>query len=484
MSEENRCSRLARALWVANLVALGLGSVALRPAMAQTGYVVEDLGALTGDSGSVAWGINAGGDVVGWSNGPNGTRAFLFTETGGMVALSSLPSRPRTLARDLNDVGDIVGSANAGGTDLGHAVVWRGGTIQDLGTLGTGSFSEAWGVNNAGQIVGWSYTNGGGGLTGVHAFLYTEAQGLIDLTPDSDQGTATDINEAGQVTGYKTALGGYHAFRWQEGTFVDLGVLPGFAHSFGWGINASGQVAGNSTSASGNSERLVRYTDGTGLQNLGGVGEHNVAMGINALGQVVGTRGSSQKRAVLYSDAAGLRDLNALIDPSLGWVLLAANDINDAGQIVGYGFNNFTGLTHAVRLRPTNTPPAGCTFQCLRSTSIAFRAWQRTPGSYSLKGAVTVNDENGAPVAAALVVGTWTQPDGTERTQNVWTGADGVAAFTTDGPKGQYTLTIANIVLSLHTFDPMHSVLSGTIAVAPRGRLPFEGPLTDRNGPF
>jgi probable HAF family extracellular repeat protein len=346
---EKMQSRILRVVRLASLLALGL--LGVRPVLAQTRYVVDDLGALFGDTSSVAWAINANGDIVGWSTGRAGTRAFLYTTAGGMVALPSLPDRPRTLARDINDKGVIVGSANAGGTDLGHAVLWTDGSIQDLGTLGTGLYSEAWAVNNLGQVVGWSYMDGGNGLRGVHGFLYSEADGLVDLTPESDTGSALDVNDAGQVTGYKTALGGYHAFRWHEGTFLDLGVLPGLAHSFGWALNALGRVTGSSTSASGNSERLVRFTDGSGLQDLGGTGEHNVALGINAAGDVVGTRGRSQARALLYTDAVGLRDLNMLIDPSLGWVLLAAHDINDAGVIVGYAFNNITGKTHAVRLR-------------------------------------------------------------------------------------------------------------------------------------
>jgi probable HAF family extracellular repeat protein len=432
-----------------------------QPLTAQTGFAVEDLGALAGHTSSVAWAINARGDVVGWSTGRSGTRAFHFTDEGGMAALPGLPDRPRTVARDINDAGDIVGGANAGGVDLGHAVLWSGGSVQDLGTLGTGSFSEAWGINNLGEIVGYSSTNGGS--LGSHAFLSTPSAGLVDLTPTSDTGFATDINDAGQVTGYKTALGGYHAFRWQGGAFEDLGVLPGFAHSFGWAINAAGQVAGNSTSASGNSERLFRSIEGGGLQNLGGVGEHNVALGINAAGQVVGTSGGSRKRAVLYTDAAGLQDLNTLIDPSLGWVLLAANDINDAGQIVGYAFNNFTEQTHAVRLQPTTTVPE-CSFHCLRSTGIQLLARVQRR-SHLIKGRVTVQDENGTPVAAALVVGQWTQPDGSQHDENAWTGSKGVAAFATSGPKGRYTLTIVNIVRSLYTFNPGRSVLLKSITV-------------------
>jgi len=456
-------SVFVRVLGLAVLVGIELGLASVRPAMAQAGYVVEDLGVLAGDTSSVAWAINAHGDVVGWSLGQPGTRAFVFTDTGGMVGLPGPPNRPRTVARDINDEGVIVGSASMGGTDLGHAVLWSGGSVQDLGTLGTGFYSEAWGVNNLGQVVGWSYTNQGSGLTGVHGFLYSQGEALVDLTPDSDTGHALDINDTGQVTGYKTALGGYHAFRWQGGAVVDLGVLPGFAHSFGWAINASGQVAGNSTSASGNSERFVRSIDGGGLQDLGGVGEHNVAWGINASGQVVGTRGQSQSRAVRYTDAGGLQDLNMLIDPSLGWVLLGANDVNDAEQIVGYAFNNFTGQTHAVRLRPTADPPPACSFHCLRSTSILLA--RRPLPKLSVKGSVTVQDELGSPIREALVIGRWTQPDGSTYDESAWTNRRGMAAFLTQGLPGTYTLTILNIVRSLYTFDPSHSVLSRSISV-------------------
>jgi probable HAF family extracellular repeat protein len=439
-------------VFAAITIAASFGFTTPTPPLAPASYTVTDLGTLPGDASSVALGINANGDVVGWSNGSNGTRAFVYRDLDGVVALPGLPNRPRTLARDINDVGDIVGNANAGGTDLGHAVLWSDGSVTDLGTLGNGPYSEALAINNVGQIVG---------ISSQHGFLFTPGSGLRDLTPESDQGAATDINDAGQITGYKTALGGYHAFRWHAEQFLDLGVLAGFADSFGYAINGIGQVAGHSGTASGNSERFVRFTDGTGLEDLGGAGEHNALWGINASGDVVGCRGQSLQRAVRFTDADGLQELNELIDPSSGWVLMCAMDINDAGQIAGYAFNNYTQVTHAVRLDPRNEPPAECTFNCLRSTDIAFGTRAK-----DLFGDVTVRSETGTPIAQASVVARWTYPDGSTADWYGWTSSKGKARFVTARTqKGTYTLTVVNIVKSLYTFNPSESVLSKSVIV-------------------
>ena len=142
----------------APLVALVLGLTSWAAAADPASYVVQDLGVLPGNSSSIAFGINKKGDVVGWSMGPDGTSAFLYTDANGMVQLPGLPDRPRAIARDLNDLGDVVGTANAGLVDLGHAVLWTNGVVRDLGTLGTGSYSDGWAVNNNRQVVGSAYT--------------------------------------------------------------------------------------------------------------------------------------------------------------------------------------------------------------------------------------------------------------------------------------------------------------------------------------
>jgi probable HAF family extracellular repeat protein len=314
-------------------------------------YRVDDLGVLPGDGGSVATGINASGQVVGWSSEGAGTRAFLYTDGPGMQLLPAPAGRPRAVARAVNDAGVVVGSANTGGTDLGHAVRWTGGVAADLGTLGVGPYSEAYAINAAGAAVGYSYTEGAH-LDGTHGFMHTTAAGMTDLTPGG-AAEAHGVNTSGQVTGWQNG----QAFRWQDGVLTELPVPTGFEQSFGFAINDAGQVAGSTVSASGNTQRPFRWTPGEGSVVLGGIGESNTALGINSRGDVVGTGRAvtGPVRAFLSTDQAGMVDLNSLIDPASGWVLMGATGINDAGQIAAYGFNNLTGGDHALRLTPTAT---------------------------------------------------------------------------------------------------------------------------------
>jgi probable HAF family extracellular repeat protein len=333
------------------LATIGAFSTVAGGATAAPAYRVEDLGTLAGDYASAAMGINQSGDVVGWSMGPQGTRAFVYTDAAGMQALPALAGRPVTTARAVSDTGVVVGTAASEGSDIGHAVKWESGVAADLGTLGTGDFSEANGVNASGVVVGASHTDGGG-LLAIHAFRHDDDAGLVDLTPTADTARATAINDSGQIAGYRES----RAFRLAGTTFTDLGVPSGFAASFASAINGVGQVAGHVITGSGNSEQIFRYTNGTGMVILGGSGELNRATGINSAGAVVGygRPGLELRQGFLYTDADGLRGLNTLIDPTAGWFVLGAGDINDAGQIAAWA-SGPTGH-HAVRLTPTSAP--------------------------------------------------------------------------------------------------------------------------------
>src|SRR5690349_10949712 len=81
----------------------------------------------------------------------------------------------------------------------------------DLGTLG-GAESTAYGINDAGQVVGGALLADGA----EHAFLWTRELRMVDLgTLGGRNSVATGINNRGQVVGRaQLASGDFHAFLW------------------------------------------------------------------------------------------------------------------------------------------------------------------------------------------------------------------------------------------------------------------------------
>ena len=117
-------------------------------------------------------------------------------------------------------------------------------TVTDLGTLPGGTQSDAVGLNDNEQVVGYAYTSGGV----QHAFLYSGGS-MQDLgTLGGKQVYANAINDSGQVVGGITSSDGSRfldAFLYSNGAMQDLNTL--LPSSSGWtlesaqGINDSGQ---------------------------------------------------------------------------------------------------------------------------------------------------------------------------------------------------------------------------------------------------
>ena len=275
-------------------------------AIVSSGGVMQDLGTLNLSPYSFASAINDSGETVGWNQQTIGyNQAFVFA-SGVMqnLGLSAIPLSIVSEALGINNNGDIVGLSSFSGDAPPVAFLYRGGVVTNLGTLPGGSESEAIGVNATDQVVGTSYTSAGVPL----AFLYSNGVMQNLGTLGGTQSQANAINDAGEVVGISTTSGGAsHAFVYINGVMQDLGTLLGASTSAANGINASGEVVGYSTMANGTAHAFV-YGGST------------------------------------------MKDLNSLVAPSSGWMLDYANAVNVTGQIVGEGTVN--GAIHAFMLTP------------------------------------------------------------------------------------------------------------------------------------
>ena len=124
--------------------------------------------------------------------------------------------------------------------------------VTDLGTLG-GTWSRAFSINDAGQVVGLAQTSGD---TVSQAFLYSGSGPMQDIGIPSgfNSSYAEGINNKGQVIGVASSnLGSERAFLYSGiGQVQDLGTLGGSNGSSPSGINDVGQITGFSSTIDNN----------------------------------------------------------------------------------------------------------------------------------------------------------------------------------------------------------------------------------------
>ena len=219
------------------------------------GSAPTNLGVLPGSNNfSRGYAVNDSGVVVGESDN-NRSQAFRY-ENGVMTNLGSLGGGSG-VAHDINNAGRIVGTSSNGVSS--RPFLYENGAMRDLGTLaGTNdTFGRSFGLSQSGLIAG---TSARGGTLSSHATLWSGGVGgsitdLGSLIAPTNYSQAYAVNDAGQVVGSSvvgtvsptssTEL--YHAFRWRGGSMVDLGTLASqatYIHSEARDIDASGLAVG------------------------------------------------------------------------------------------------------------------------------------------------------------------------------------------------------------------------------------------------
>ena len=238
-------------------------------------WIVEGLGDLSGgDFSSRAYAMSYDGQVVvGEGQSTNGTEAFRWTASGGMVGLGDF--------RGGDFYSRAFGCSSDGSVVVGQGHVKNGGMafswtaakgMVQLGVLPKRKFSAAWACSGDGSVVvGQSWTQGNQNSSNYEqAFRWTAATGMVglgELPGGIFYSEADGVSPDGSfIVGGSGSANGVEAFIWnaangmrrladylaERGTIVPAGWILRYANGVtvsngvvtfaGWGVNPNGET--------------------------------------------------------------------------------------------------------------------------------------------------------------------------------------------------------------------------------------------------
>ncbi len=187
-------------------------------------------------------------------------------------------------------------------------------------------FTQASGINDAGQIVGDAHDPVTGKSVG---FLLSDGVYTTVDYPGSNFSSAPGINNFGTVVGGYSKGSSLPGFVLSGGSYSSFNI-PGATGLVAWGINDHDQVSGTYFTADGHRAGFI--LSGSALITINfDAYSYAYNYGINNQGQTVGAVASAGHQSSYIHDSSGLH----LFDYPSG-TDSGANGINDAGDIVGF----------------------------------------------------------------------------------------------------------------------------------------------------
>ena len=265
------------------------------------------------------------------------------------------PGANRTRARGINNDGVIVGGYRIPGVGFRAMMIQSGKFIPLAPTtiLGT-NWSEAFKINDHGNIVGWIIDDNGY----THGFELRQGVVTVLDFPGATNTYANGLNDSGTISGtwdrYDDAGNFLYqsGFTWKDGSFSDV-VFPGAGDTMLFGINANGELTGGWDSGlSATTESGFVFSKGKFTSFDAPFPGVYITQGddINATGKVVGQ---------YYDDTTYLPHSFLKLGDGItsfdypGAAYTTAWGINSAGEMVGNWYDS-SGNAHGWLVQPGN----------------------------------------------------------------------------------------------------------------------------------
>lgn len=392
-----------------NLFSKTLLASAITIAMSSTmaaPYEIIDLGKIEGGTNSVAFGINNSGEVVGYGDGPivtdedgNSGREYsshaIQFKDGAAMDLGALDRAIASFAFAINDNGNIIGYSGETTTETNDegvetdvsdnfAVLYNAGIVTKVGGLESLSNVRAFDLNNNGYAIGIGITDVDpeDDIVPVERGFIVNAltgEGFLSIGALSDsalrQSYPLSINDNGTIVGWaeieEGAIISARGFMTNMSDPTVLVELPnlGTPLTMARDVNNNDVIVGMVRTAS-NTVKTVAFvynpnsdSELTQLPFFESRYDNSIANAINDSNQIVGQAlvsvpTSGINTGFLYEDGT-LKNLNDQIPCDSGWRIDNATNINNNGEIVGFGLRSVVtdGVTsnelRAFKLMPT-----------------------------------------------------------------------------------------------------------------------------------